>query len=87
MYPVQYPGSEKKLLAGILGIVLGAFGVHKFVLGYTNAGIAMLLITLLTCGLAAPIMHVIGIIEGIIYLTRTDPEFVNTYVYSRKEWF
>lgn len=86
-YPVQYPGADKKIPAGILAILLGAFGIHKFILGYTGAGIATLLITLLTCGLAAPIMHVIGIVEGVIYLTKTDPEFVNTYVYGKREWF
>ena len=86
-YPVQYPGADKKLPAGLLAILLGSFGIHKFFLGYTSAGIVTLLITLLTCGIGGAIMHVIGIVEGVIYLTRSDPEFVTTYVYNKKEWF
>ncbi len=86
-YPIQYPGADKKLPAGLLAILLGAFGVHKFYLGYTNAGIVTLLITLLTCGIGGGVMHIIGIIEGILYLTKSDPEFVTAYVHNRKEWF
>ena len=47
----------------------------------------MLLVTLLTCFLASPLMHIIGLIEGIIYLTKSDDEFVRLYVDGRKEWF
>ncbi len=76
-----------KIPAGIFGILLGSLGIHKFILGYTGAGLIMLLVTVLTCFLASPIMHLIGLIEGIIYLTRTDEEFVRTYVERRREWF
>ncbi len=47
----------------------------------------MLLVSLLTCFIASPIMGIIGLIEGIIYLTKTDEEFVQTYVNSKKGWF
>ena len=47
----------------------------------------MLLVSLLTCGFAAPVMGVIGLIEGIIYLTKTDEEFVATYITNKKGWF
>jgi TM2 domain-containing membrane protein YozV len=77
-------GSEKKIAAGLLAIFLGALGIHKFYLGYTTAGIIMLVVSLLSCG---TIMGVIGLIEGIIYLTRTDEQFVATYVNGKKEWF
>jgi len=84
-------GADKKLLAGIFGIVLGALGVHKFVLGYTGAGIAMLTISVvgsfLTCGIAPSLVAVIGLIEGIIYLTKTDEEFVRTYIDNQRAWF
>lgn len=89
--------ASKKIVAGICGIVFGSLGIHKFILGYTNAGIIMLVITVagflggfLTCGLtwsAYGVMHIIGLIEGIIYLTKSDEEFVRTYVDGRKEWF
>jgi TM2 domain-containing membrane protein YozV len=78
---------SKKVLAGIFGIVLGGLGIHKFILGYTGPGLVLLLITLLTCGAAAPITHIIGLIEGIIYLTKSDEEFYRTYVVGRKAWF
>jgi TM2 domain-containing membrane protein YozV len=83
----QIPGAEKKIAAGILGILLGGLGIHKFILGYSTAGVIMLLISLLTCGLGYPIMHLFGLIEGIIYLTKTDEEFVATYVTNKREWF
>jgi len=83
----QIPGADKKIVAGVLAILLGGLGIHKFYLGYTTAGIIMLLVTVLTCGFAGTIMAVIGLIEGIIYLTKTDEEFVATYVNGKKEWF
>ncbi|MDB4354222.1 TM2 domain-containing protein [Akkermansiaceae bacterium] len=79
--------AEKKLLAGILGILLGSLGIHKFVLGYNTAGIIMLVITVVTCGFGGMVIGLIGIIEGIIYLTKSDEEFVRTYVANKKEWF
>jgi hypothetical protein len=47
----------------------------------------MLLITVLTCGVAGFVMGLIGVIEGIIYLTQTPQEFKTTYLEGRKEWF
>jgi TM2 domain-containing membrane protein YozV len=84
---VPNPRASNKIPAGICGILLGSLGVHKFILGYTGAGLIMLLVTVLTCGVASPVMHVIGLIEGIIYLCKPDEEFVRVYVDGRKEWF
>lgn len=78
---------KEKVVAGVLGILLGSLGIHKFYLGYTGAGVIMLLVSLLTCGAGASIMSIIGLIEGIIYLTMDDARFQQTYVYNRKEWF
>ena len=85
--PIKDDRASPKIAAGICGILLGYFGVHKFILGYTGAGLIMLLVTLLTCFMAAPIMSIIGLIEGILYLTKSDQEFVRIYVEGRKEWF
>ena len=85
--PLQIPGADKKLPAGLCGILLGALGVHKFILGYTQAGIIMAAVSVLTCGFASPIMGIIGIIEGIIYLTKTDQQFVDEYIVHQKPWF
>lgn len=82
---------NKKILAGILAILLGAFGVHKFILGYNKEGIIMLGATIVlgvvTCGVFAWVVGVVGLIEGIIYLTKTDADFYNTYQAGKKPWF
>jgi TM2 domain-containing membrane protein YozV len=80
-------GADKKIAAGICAIVLGCFGVHKFILGYTTEGVIMLAITLVSCGILAVVPSVIGIVEGIMYLTKSDEEFVRTYLQSKKPWF
>jgi len=78
---------SKRVIAGILAILMGAFGVHKFVLGYTTQGIFMLAITVLTCGVGASVTALIGLIEGIIYLTKSDEEFIYIYQTNNQEWF
>jgi TM2 domain-containing membrane protein YozV len=79
--------AANKIPAGVCGILLGSLGIHKFILGYTGAGLVMLLVTVLTCGIAGGVMHLIGLIEGIVYLCKSDEDFVRTYVDARKEWF
>ena len=79
--------ASKKIPAGICGILLGSLGVHKFILGYTKEGIIMLAITVLTLGFGGFISGLIGLIEGIMYLVKSDEEFVATYVDGKKGWF
>ncbi len=81
------PASSNRVAAGLCGILLGALGVHKFILGYTTAGVVMLLVSLLTCGFGAIVMSIIGLIEGIIYLSKSEEDFHNTYVLQKKTWF
>lgn len=93
----KLPGADKKITAGICGILLGGFGVHKFILGYQNEGIIMLsayliglVITFITCGIGVFIpvaVGIVGLVEGIMYLTKSDEEFVRTYVQNKKPWF
>jgi hypothetical protein len=47
----------------------------------------MLLITVLTCGIGGAVTGLIGFIEGIIYLTKSNEEFVQTYIRNKKAWF
>lgn len=81
------PGAKSRVTAGVLAILLGALGVHKFYLGYIKQGVITLLITILTFGIAGTVMEIIGVIEGILYLTKSDGEFYDTYELHRKPWF
>jgi len=82
---------KSKTTAGLLAILLGAFGVHKFYLGDSTAGGITLAISigvgLLTCGAATGVMSIIGLIEGIIYLSKSDEDFQQIYVQGKKSWF
>lgn len=87
---------NKKVLAGILAILLGSLGVHKFILGYQKEGFILLGVTVLgyatlciffTGAILLSITGLLGLIEGIIYLTKSDEEFYNTYQVGRKPWF
>jgi TM2 domain-containing membrane protein YozV/predicted RNA-binding Zn-ribbon protein involved in translation (DUF1610 family) len=79
--------SSKKLAAGLCAILVGGFGVHKFILGMNTPGIIMLLVSVVPCFLGFPVMHIIAIVEGITYLTRSDEDFYRTYIVGKKEWF
>ncbi|PRX57329.1 TM2 domain-containing protein [Flagellimonas meridianipacifica] len=88
-------GENKKILVGILAIIVGSLGIHKFILGYQKEGFILLGITVvgmvLTCvGVGVFLVWatgLIGLIEGIIYLTKSDEEFYNTYQAGKKPWF
>lgn len=74
---------NKKMLCGILGILLGSLAIHKFMLGNTTTGIIQILISVCTLGIGG----FIGLIEGIIYLTKSDQDFYQTYIVNKKQWF
>ena len=78
---------NKRIIAGILGIVLGALGIHKFLLGYQKEGIIMLVVSLISFGYLAGLMALIGLVEGIIYLTKSDEDFYQTYQVGKRPWF
>ena len=88
-------GDNKKILAGILAIFLGWAGIHKFILGYQKEGIILLVVSVigfvLSCiGIGVFLVWatgVIGLVEGIIYLTKSDEEFYNTYEAGHRPWF
>ncbi|HUH47901.1 MAG TPA: NINE protein [Arenibacter sp.] len=88
-------GDNKKILAGVLAIVFGQLGVHKFILGYQKEGIILLVATVIGYATMCLIFGsfivmataIIGLIEGIIYLTKSDEDFYNTYQVGKKPWF
>lgn len=93
----KIPGADKKIAAGICGILIGGLGIHKFILGYQQEGIIYLvmfavafILTMISCGFLfflLMIPGIMGLIEGIIYLTKSDEEFVQTYIVNKKPWF
>ena len=82
---------SKKVAAGICGILFGAFGIHKFILGYTVEGAIMLAISLLggaiSGGALTMVMSIIGLVEGIKYLCTPAEKFGEKYVAGKRGWF
>jgi len=66
-------GTKSKITAGILAILLGDFGIHKFYLGKIGQGIVYLIF----CWTGIP--AIIGLVEGILYLLMKDEEFAQKY--------
>ncbi len=88
------PGSKNKIAAGLLAIFLGGWGIHKFYLGFSGPGLVYLLVN--TIGFAVTwillfipniVLGVMALVEGIIYLTKSDEEFEQEYVVQKKQWF
>ena len=69
---VDTSAQKSRLVAGILGIFLGVFGVHNFYLGYTGKAVAQLLNSVLSCFTLAGVSEIWGLIEGILVLTNKD---------------
>jgi TM2 domain-containing membrane protein YozV/cold shock CspA family protein len=83
-------GAKSKIAAGVLAILLGGLGIHKFYIGANGAGVIMLLVFivgLIFAGVPSAIVAIIALVEGIIYLTRTDEDFYQTYEVGKKAWF
>lgn len=86
--------SKNKVAAGLLAIFLGGFGIHKFYLGFTGPGLVFLLVntigwvvTWAMLGLPNIALGIVALVEGLIYLTKTDEDFEQTYVVQKKQWF
>jgi len=62
------PGRKSRITAGLLGILLGVVGAHRFYLGYKGLGWVMLLITAVSLGNAWFVPAIWGAVEGILYL-------------------
>lgn len=83
-------GASKKVAAALFAFFLGAFGAHKFYLGYTKQGLIMLLVFLfgfILLGIPSLVIGIIAFIEFILYLIKSDEEFEQTYVVGKKPWF
>lgn len=69
---------SKKMLCGILAILVGSLGVQYFVLGKVAGGFITILLTIVTCGL----WSVVTLIQGIMMLVMSDADFERKYVQS-----
>ncbi len=80
-----------RLVAGGLALFLGAFGFHKFYLGYTRQGLALLIVSLISLklfwGILAGLAAFVGALEAIGYLVRTDEQFEAMHRDRRRPWF
>ena len=90
-YVQAAPNTKDHVAAGLLAIFLGSLGIHKFYLGYNTPGFIMLAVTIVgsifSLGLAGLAMVVISIVEGVLYLSKSQTEFEQIYVFNKKEWF
>ena len=82
-------GEKNKIAAALLAFFLGGFGVHKFYLNMSGAGVIMLLCGTIGWLLILPgiAVWVIAFVEFIIYLTKSDQQFYQDYVVGKRTWF
>lgn len=73
IYISTAPNGRSKLVAALLALFLGGFGVHKFYLGRAGWGVVYLLF----CWTFIP--AVVGFIEGILLLVMSEREFNGKY--------
>lgn len=100
--PDEQAFASKKTPAAVLAILLGMFSIHKFILGLSKPGGIMLGLSLVGllggcagffCFFTLPmfiipaVTSVIGIVEGVIYLQKSDAEFYQLYAVEKKDWF
>ena len=94
-YASGQPYEKSQVAAGLLALFLGAWGVHKFYLGYNTEGAIMLGATIVSFVLTIVLIGIFGLmaiggialVEAIIYLTKTEEEFQQIYVQGRRPWF
>jgi len=89
-------GNSKKFICGMLAIFLGVFGIHKFYLNsiskgnaYSTPAVMMLGAGTIGWVLVFPGLAslVIGVVEGVIYLTKSEEDFRQTYLIDQHPWF
>jgi len=89
VYVLPSSGDKNRIVAAVLAFFLGHWGIHKFYLGKTNAGIIMLLMGTVGWILVIPGLAnlTIAFIEFIIYLSKSDQQFYQDYVIGDRTWF
>jgi hypothetical protein len=85
--PGEQTAGPSRVLVAVLALLFGGWGVHMFVLGNRTSGFIRLAITLGLCFYGGILTVPIAMIEGVIYLCKSDEEFYKTYVVEKKSWF
>ena len=67
-----------------MAILLGFLGIHKYMQGNAGNGTIRLVLFLFLCG---PLTAVVGVIEGIQYLTMSNEQYARDYLERKKDWF
>lgn len=79
--PPNVPTQEsKRVVCGVLAIIFGGLPIYRFLLGDVTGGLIRILLCFNLGG-------ILGLIEGIIYLTKSDADFIETYQVQKKAWF
>lgn len=93
VYPISSsifgPGEKNRYIAAVLAFFLGIFGIHKFYLGKTRAGVIHLLCFfpgMFLFGIPTLVSSVIALAETVIYLIKDDQRFHEEYVVGDKQW-
>jgi len=59
---------RSKTTAVVLAIFLGLFGAHRYYIGQSGIGTTMLLASVLSCGMFAPVVILVGWIDALLML-------------------
>jgi hypothetical protein len=78
--PAAYAGDRNKLVAAALAFIIGPLGIHRFYLGRTGSGVAMLVLTCTIIGMIVTIPW--AFIDMIRYLVMPDREFAARYTHT-----
>lgn len=74
------PTGKSRGVAALLAIFLGSLGIQYFYMGKSTPGIICLLITMLSCGFFAVLVHLLSLIQGILMFCMTNSEFESKYL-------
>ena len=68
-----------RLAYALFYLFLGPLGVHEFYIGRVGKGVLWLLSTILTGGFLLFVTAPVSLIMGIVWLTRSDEEFLQRF--------